>query len=336
LGMAVLPWLLAGVVPVVALGAWWVWWLLPIRQVELRYRLSDAKARADVEDNFRKTAGQLLGGVAVLVGAGFAYLQFQQQQTSAHDLLISNQVAKGFELLGNKEKDLSQRLGGIYALEGVMNNSEQYHQPVLEALCAFVRDRTQPHLADSVAGKVLKAITQTFSAGLPHRLQDDLSSPAADVQAALTVIGRRKSGPGRVDLVGAYIARVELGYANLRGADLRFAGLSNASLIFADLRGAYLGGAYLSGAHLNFANLSGAHLDVANLHGANLGYGDLHRANLREANLHGANLSYADLLGAKNLTQDQLDKACGENTKLDPPLTIKPCPVNSPAAGSAK
>jgi hypothetical protein len=35
------------------------------------------------------------------------------------------------------------RLGGIYALEGVMNTSEEYHQPVLEALCAFVRDNTR-------------------------------------------------------------------------------------------------------------------------------------------------------------------------------------------------
>jgi hypothetical protein len=35
--------------------------------------LGDAKARADVEDNFRKTSGQLIGGAAVLVGAGLAY-----------------------------------------------------------------------------------------------------------------------------------------------------------------------------------------------------------------------------------------------------------------------
>jgi len=76
---------------------------------------ADPKARADIEDNFRKTIGQLLGGAAVLIGAGFAYLQFQQQQRSSHDVLISNQVAKGFELLGNKDKQPMQRLGGIYA-----------------------------------------------------------------------------------------------------------------------------------------------------------------------------------------------------------------------------
>jgi hypothetical protein len=34
------------------------------------------------------------------------------------------------------------RLGGIYALEGVMNTSEQYHGSVLEGLSAFVRENT--------------------------------------------------------------------------------------------------------------------------------------------------------------------------------------------------
>jgi hypothetical protein len=44
-------------------GAWWAWWRLPKRQVDnLRLQIRDPKARADVEDNFRKTIGQVLGG----------------------------------------------------------------------------------------------------------------------------------------------------------------------------------------------------------------------------------------------------------------------------------
>ena len=49
------------------------------------------------------------------------------------------QMSKGFQQLAGKE--IEMRLGGIYALEAVMNSSEQYHQPVLEALCAFVRQK---------------------------------------------------------------------------------------------------------------------------------------------------------------------------------------------------
>src|SRR6202163_380501 len=151
-------------------GAWWLWWRLPKRQVNrLRLTIRDPKARADVEDNFRKTVGQALGGAAVLIGAAFALFQFLQQQQAAHDLLISNQVSKGFEQLASDK--IEMRLGGLYALEGVMNTSErpeQYRGPVLEALCAFVREYT---------------IGKTVS-----------EKPAIDIQAALTVIGRRK-GP---------------------------------------------------------------------------------------------------------------------------------------------
>jgi hypothetical protein len=125
-----------GIIPAVAVAlaaavlggaAWWLWWRLPKRQVDrLRLTIRDPKARADVEDNIRKTIGQLLGGAAVLIGAGFAYLQFTQQQQASHELLISNQVSKGFEQLGSDKPVV--RLGGIYALEGVMNTSRQYHQ----------------------------------------------------------------------------------------------------------------------------------------------------------------------------------------------------------------
>src|SRR5437773_246925 len=59
------PWLLAGAAAVMAVGAWWLWWGLPKRQVN-QMRLADPKQRADLEDNFRKTAGQLIGGAAVL------------------------------------------------------------------------------------------------------------------------------------------------------------------------------------------------------------------------------------------------------------------------------
>src|ERR1700733_865844 len=55
-------------------------------------------------------------------------------------LTIAIVVMKGSEHLASDK--MVMRLGGIYALEGVMNTSEQYHGPVLEALCAFVREST--------------------------------------------------------------------------------------------------------------------------------------------------------------------------------------------------
>jgi uncharacterized protein YjbI with pentapeptide repeats len=334
IGLAVLAALM------LAIAMWWLWWRLPKREAaRLALKIRDAKARADVEDNYRKTVGQALGGIAVLLGAGSAYLQFSQQQRAAHDLLISNQVAKGFELLGNKDKDaLVLRLGGIYALEGVMNGSEQYHQPVLEALCAFVRE-----------GAKLPAGPATSEQPMGNK------KPSTDIQAALTVIGRRSVGPGTLNLTRTNIAGANLDRANLIGADLTQADLSTATLRAADLLGATLrvtdlstadlsqaglhranlSGANLSGATLVATDLSNADMGVANLSGATLIDADLSAvklqgaslfsANLTGANLRGADLSSADLKYA-DLIQQQLDAACGSNAALPPGLTLKPCP----------
>jgi hypothetical protein len=107
----------------------------------------------------------------------------------------------------------------------------------------------------------------------------------------------------------------------LNGADLRFANLSHARLISANLRDADLRDADLSDTDLNEANLSGA-----NLHYADLGDAFLTGADLRGADLSAAHLSGADLRGVRNLTQAQLDQACGtEATKLPPGLTVKHC-----------
>jgi hypothetical protein len=131
-----------------------IWWWLPKWGVKrLALKIRDPKARADIEDNFRKTLSQLIGGAAILAGAWLTFqtaqTQISSQQRAAHDLLISNQVSKGFEQLASK--DPVMRLGGIYALEGVMNDGVvnegvmndktflQYHRPVLETLCALTR-----------------------------------------------------------------------------------------------------------------------------------------------------------------------------------------------------
>ena len=99
-----------------------------------------------------------------------------------------------------------------------MNTSAQYHQPVLDALCAFVRDRTTRHQREGKGD----------------------GSPATDVQAAPTVICRRNPGPGRIDLTGANIEGADLAVAHLEGANLREAHLEHANLFETRLRDADL------------------------------------------------------------------------------------------------
>ena len=127
------------------------------------------------------------------------------------------------------------------------------------------------------------------------------------------------------------LGQADLGLANLRDANLSGANLSEAYLFNADLRFATLDSANLRDANLGGANLSIAKLRDASLAGAwlfkaNLSGADLRFAKVRDADLSDANLSGANLSGVENLTQAQLDKACGNaGTKLPEGFTLKPC-----------
>jgi hypothetical protein len=161
------------------------------------------------------------------------------------------------------------RVGAIYALERAATRSADDHPVVMSVLAAFVREHSHP------------------------------AQP--DVQAALTVIGRRASDRDRepIDLTGADLARLRL-----PGADLAGARLARARFRAADLHGAALGGADLTGADLAFADLTGADLAGADLTAADLTGARLAGAYLVGATLTRATLAGADLAGALFLHSD--------------------------------
>ena len=156
-----------------------------------------------------------------------------------------------------------------------------------------------------------------------------LNTGAAIVVAAMIVGSwpeRRPFALFRSNLSGQWILKEDVREARLRFANLTGARLSDAYLQLANLRGTNQTGANLIVANLRFADLTGADMRDANLTGADLSGVDFSLANLSVANLSGADLSGANLTGAKNLTQEQLDKACG-NADTKPPggLTLKAC-----------
>lgn len=167
----------------------------------------------------------------------------------------TQRYAGAMALLGHES--LEVRLGGIYALERLARESKADHGPIIEVLGAFVRGRAPWSEGEAVAQR-----------------------PGADVQAVLSVIGRRTvefdPSQGHVDLHGTGLARAYLPFANLAGAFLYEANLEDAVLQNADLRGAWawrtrMSGAVLEGARLEGADLTGASgLSAAQLKTAHL------------------------------------------------------------------
>ncbi|WP_406322557.1 pentapeptide repeat-containing protein [Streptomyces sp. NBC_01637] len=148
---------------------------------------------------------------------------------------------------GRKLTRLTERLGGIYALERIMHDSEKDHETVVQVLAAFVRQ----------------------NAPLPDPdLPDPGEAPPAvpdDVQAALTVLGRR---PKRMESQNLDLAFTALWHADLSGADFSHANFFGSDMRYVNLTGARLKGALLGGADLEHAMLKDADLRGAELVGS--------------------------------------------------------------------
>jgi len=233
-------------------------------------------------------------------------LQQLEQSRDELDITRRGQITERFtraiDQLGSKSLEIRQ--GAIYSLERTAQEDRDYHWPIMEVLTSYVRTRA-PRTPDK---------------------QEEYTSPKPDIQAILTVIGRRfvhhaEVEYGRIDLHDTNLTGAFLAEANLLVAYLSRANLSGADLSRANLSGAFLAEANLLGANLWYANLSVANLSDVNLRKANLAGAHLSYANLTGADLLGANHSHANLSDARHLAQAQLEETTGdEYTRLPPDL----------------
>src|SRR5262249_13509577 len=149
-------------------------------------------------------AGLLAAGALIFTALNFRLSRrtlelFEQGQ-------VTDRYTKAIEQLGSDKLDV--RIGSIYALERISRDSAFDHPSVMDVLAAFIREHSQEPWPRSATGE--------SEGDTPGR------RPRPDVQAAVTVIGRRD--PHRDQ------RPVDLARAVLGGADLRNVRLANALL----------------------------------------------------------------------------------------------------------
>ncbi len=300
----------------------WVVWRVPQLQVQHSLAvarsdpalkntplLTDRAKQLEIEDAFRKTLAQI-----VLSVFGLFILWFTWRRARAGDNTvrimeqghITDRFTKAIEQLGKLDGDrpnIEVRLGAIYALERIAIDSPRDHWTIMEVLTAYVRQNAPLD---------------------PDRPYTGGEKPRTDIQAILTVLGRRKTGPNRehsnnqrLNLSDSRLSGVNLNITNLQGASLSGGNLQGAYLSQANLQDTYLykanlqhafmSGSNLQGADLTGANLQHAEMLVANLLGALLNGANLQGAVLYKAELQGVDLDGANLLGA-NLVEANFQK----------------------------
>lgn len=323
-------------------------WKVPEWQATRATDITVPRERVELENELRRTLATVIAGIVVLFSGFVAWRNMrllQEGQATAREGQITERFTRAIEQLGATHGDgsprLEVRLGGVYALERIARESATDHGPVIEILTAYVREHAPA--TGTPPGNEGAGEPRVGAAEAGPEQRRDPERPRADVQAVLTVIGRRTRsyGHGEIQpldlagtdlrgtqlqkaelqnaklqgahLQGANLGEANLQYANLREANLQYANLAFANLQFADLAEAQLQNAKLQGAQLQLAHLSGARLELARLHGA-----DLQTAYLQNANLQGADLRETDLRNTTGLGSTGLGGARWDETTKFP------------------
>jgi Pentapeptide repeats (8 copies) len=307
-GLVRLRWPLSGLVAVMVILAC----VLVIPRCLVQWELGasvrtlTAADRAKAINDVRVTLLQGIGGAVLLLGAYFTYRQLQtgreqlevarqQAQASAEQareqLAIAQQgqvterFTRAIDQLGHTELDV--RLGGIYALERIANDSPDHRATIAEVLTAFVRGHApwppKRPVDRLMVTKLLMAFVRQHVPWLPKPRFGD--SAAGAIRTAVGQLRRR--------MPDVHAAMTVLGRAHWRDRSIEL------QLNDTDLRGAFLPDADLQGFFLWEVHLEGARLPRAELRGAFLGNAHLTEASLRDTDLDGANLQGADLRGAR-------------------------------------
>ncbi len=258
------------------------------------------------------------------------------------DRNLTDRFIRAVEMLGAGTPEapiLEQRLGGIYALEKLAQESEKHHIQIMEVLCAYVRTNAPASKARTFPGTVLdrllaanRAITDTEIEADPDfteamagcgftlaGLRGDrptcfkfwtavLSTPREDIRATLDAIGRRSDRQRQLEAERRY--RLDLARTNLQRANLGRTNLERANLM-----GSHLEAVHLREAHLDGADFGEAHLEGVQIFEAHLAQANFRGAHLEAANLHGSHMERADLVKA-HLARAFLWQAHLEGAKL--------------------
>jgi uncharacterized protein YjbI with pentapeptide repeats len=285
------------------------------------------KDQANAENALYSNVFQILGGMAFFATAFFSWRNTQLAQQNlqvTEEKQVTERLSKALDQLESGNPTI--KLGAIYALRRISQESDKNFQFITEILSSFVQIPIENH--SSKQSKPLEISRET--------------------QTALTIIGSlgSKKAQQRIDISHSMLVKasfrglafedINLEHSNLRQADLDGVDLSNANLTDVDLSDAYMGSANFSGASLvrakldrintmfehevkqvifasailRDADIHNAQLARANFTGSNLYSAKLQETNFREADFTNAILARADLsradLSKANLTNADL------------------------------
>lgn len=232
--------------------------------------------------------------ITAAAGAGVALTYTARNYRLSHRGQVTDRFIKALERIGSDE--MYVRIGGILALDQIVQDSPEQGEHAAQVLNAYIR-RHAPRVPSADSKE---------SNPLPN-------TPREDIQIALAVITRpamRQYGErtGTLDLSGLYLTGT-----NLSGADLSFSWLHDTCFSSSTLDYSNLGNAIIENTDFSRSNLTGTGLNYAKISpGAKFAGADLTGANLSLA-MH---MSLDQLLSARIKATTQIHVAHRDDPRI--------------------
>src|SRR6476659_2465574 len=175
-------WLIGAAAVVLVLAIVWAL-LVPGADWLARHDIGSAKGSLAAARDAARGRLLTLGAGLVAIGA----LWFTARNfTLSREGQVTDRYTKAIEQLGSDKLDV--RIGAIFALERVARDSPKHHAAVMEVLAAFIREHSRHRWPQAEPGA-----------------EPPMRATRPDVQAAITVIGRRNVGDDHqlVNLAGS-------------------------------------------------------------------------------------------------------------------------------------
>lgn len=222
---------------------------------------------------------------------------------------IDEKFSRTIELLGNAE--VAARQGAIYALGDLAKENKEMYETVIRIVSSYIR-QTNPNT------------TKTIPEGI-------------DIEAALSVIKNRRKDWDTIperdgiyvfdlssskilngDLSNTELAKVNLSQIYAKGFLFENTDFSKSNMVAAKFENCDFTMAIFKEAELNEVEF----LEAEEKGKCTFKYADFTNADLKDTVFSGADLSGANLSNAKNLIQEQINKAVGNSeTKLPSGIT---------------
>ncbi|MDP9069281.1 MAG: pentapeptide repeat-containing protein [Actinomycetota bacterium] len=202
--------------------------------------------RIDLQNNLRGVLLQIGGALLLIRGA----LAAAEQLQLARESQLTERFNRAIDHLAHERPDI--RVGGIFALEQLARLSIEHHRQIISLLTAFLQ-HSAPFHPDK----------------LPSR--DAVTPVASDVQAAVTVLGRRDARRDPPDYV-MDLSRINLSGVDFHGGDYRGARFSGSSFVGAVAYDARFAASDFTNVVMDGVNFQGAELSKCRFSGHIVGY----------------------------------------------------------------